>query len=449
MRALLVAGAAAGLGAALTAQDPPVGPPPVRQEPIYDPTAGMDPDGRIERPVLPPDITHPERWRYTPAGRIKPGNVFERFLVSSFVSPIVFREQDIGTGGGFALTDVDFRNQNYRELANILMTYTSEGQQAYRMNWRRWLEHRELDNGGIIREERSVVSARIGYEKTLTRRFFGFGSETLDTAETSYTEEVSGLGGGVRISVPDPGSDVIVAGELRYEHHGLSAGRVEGVPTTGEAFAEVFRDGDGDDQLWLDFELAYDSRDSLHQPYRGFRAAVAANSAVHTGGQLGSILAADLRWVLPLPPLLHAGGTGREENPPTDVFAVQLIGGDTLGDLPFYSLPTLGGTHTLRGFIQNRFTDRAYAHGSLEYRFGVIPRGFKMTDTIRIERIGIALFYDFGTVAGGVEDLADGKYLDSYGIGLRVGFSREASFRVDLGFSDEDTNLTLAFGSSF
>ena len=38
----------------------------------YDPLDGLDPDGRIPRIQLPGDLPHPERWRYTPPGRIKP-----------------------------------------------------------------------------------------------------------------------------------------------------------------------------------------------------------------------------------------------------------------------------------------------------------------------------------------------------------------------------------------
>jgi hemolysin activation/secretion protein len=122
---------------------------------------------------------------------------------------------------------------------------------------------------------------------------------------------------------------------------------------------------------------------------------------------------------------------------------------DTVGTLPFYSLPTLGGTHTLRGYIQNRFTDRAAAHAAAEYRVNLIPRGFAFTDTVRIERIGLGVFYEGGTVAPGAEDLHDARYLDSYGLGFRIAFSREAVFRVDWGFSEEGLNFTLAFGNTF
>ena len=421
-------------------------PPPVT---TYDPLRGLDPDGRIPKPQIPDDIAHPERWRYTPPGRIKPGDVIDRFLVSSFISPILFSEQDIGFGGGFALTDVDFRSQRYREFANIVVTYSEEGQQTYRINWSRWLNVREMADGGVLREERGRLFGRAGYEKTLTRRFFGLGSETPKNAETSYTEELTAFGFGVRTSLPDAGSDWLLRADLQGEHHGLSQGRVSAVPSTEQVFPEFVADGDSDDQLWLLLNFGWDTRDSLHQPYEGSRIGGIANLAWQSGGDFGGILGADVQQVFALPPLLHRGALGREENPPTDVLAIGAMIQDTVGDLPFYSLPTLGGTHTLRGYIQNRFTDRALAHASVEYRIGLIPRGITFTDTIRIERIGLGFFYDCGTVASGIEDLHDAKFLDSYGFGFRLAFSREAVFRVDWGYGNEGTNFTLAFGNSF
>ncbi len=423
--------------------------PPARAP--YDPLRGMDQDGRIPKPQVPPDITHPERWRYTPEARIKPGSVLDRFLVSSFISPIVFREADIGLGGGVALTDVDFRDQRYREFANVLLTYTEEGQQAYKFNWQRWLEHRELPNGGVYREERSRLYARAGYEKTLTRRFFGFGSRTRASDETSYTEELSSAGVGIRVSLPDPGSDWVVRSDLQVDHHGLSEGRVTGVPSTGQvaAFADDVAASDGITQIWSLNSFGWDTRDSMHQPYEGIRIGGIANVCHGTGGETGAIVGIDGQHVFALPPLLHRGAVGREENPPTDVLAFGAIVHDTVGDLPYYSLPTLGGTNTLRGYIQNRFTDRALAHFSAEYRVSLLARGIVFTDTLRIERVALGVFYDCGTVAGGIEDLADGRFLDSYGIGCRLAFAREAVFRIDLGFSEEGSNFTLAFGNSF
>ena len=59
------------------------------------------------------------------------------------------------------------------------------------------------------------------------------------------------------------------------------------------------------------------------------------------------------------------------------------------------------------------------------------------------------MFYEGGTVAPGFESLHDGRYLDSYGFGLRMAFAREAVFRVDWGYGTEGTNFTIAFGNTF
>jgi len=427
--------------------------PAVQQDPMlhYDPYRGMDHSGRIPRPPMPKDLKRPERWRYTPPARIKPGNVLERFWVSSFISPIIFREEDIGFGGGLALTDIDFRGKNFQEFANITATYSAEGQQNFRINWSKWLNHRQLANGGIIREERGRTYVRGGYSKTLTRRFFGFGSRSAQAAETSYTEELTDIGAGIRLPLPDPGSNWLLRLGFDAQHHGLSRGRVSSVPSTDDvaAFAPSFADGDGVDQLWLTGRFGWDSRDSLAQAYKGKRLGITVASTYQSEGEWGSILTLDGQHVFAVPPLFHRGREGNEENPPTDVFAVGFVMQDTVGDLPFYSLPTLGGSRSLRGYIQNRFTDRAAAHFSMEYRVNLIERGFAFTDTIRIERIGLGLFYDAGTVAADIDKLDNARFLDSYGVGLRVAFSREAVFRVDVGYGDEGSNLTIAFGNAF
>ena len=57
-------------------------------ESAYDPYRGMDADGRIPKIDKSAYVSQPERWRYIPEGRIKPGNFLQRFLVSSFAIPI-------------------------------------------------------------------------------------------------------------------------------------------------------------------------------------------------------------------------------------------------------------------------------------------------------------------------------------------------------------------------
>ena len=151
----------------------------------YNPRLGLDADGRIPNASKPEDLPHRERWRYVPEGRLKPGSLLDRFLVSSFISPIVFHEEDVGTGGGVAITDVDFRNKRRQEFANMVFTYTTEGQQNFTVLWRRWPNHKEVDGGGVVFDERTFLNVRGGYSKTLTRRFYGLGDRTRDVDETA------------------------------------------------------------------------------------------------------------------------------------------------------------------------------------------------------------------------------------------------------------------------
>jgi hypothetical protein len=450
-------GLALGLGAALLTGL--VAPSPAAAQrldrdreirPIYDPLLGMDPSGRIPKVALPEDLPEPSRWRYIPEGRIMPGNIFQRLFVSSFVSPQIFFREDVGLGGGIAITDIDFREQRRREFLGAFLTYTTEGQERYRLVWRRWLHHREIPEGGVAVEERSFLAASGGYQRTLTRRFFGLGPDTPESEESSFTDEVSDAGARADLALPGPGGDWIASAGLRGEHHNLARGHVSGAPSTDDAFPDLFQDADGRSALYLTAGIRYDTRDSQHQPYGGWRVGVVAESAPwQSDGSLGAILSAYGSVVFRVPPHFHTGGDPDEENPPTDTIALGFQVDETVGDLPFYDLPSLGGANTLRGYIANRFTDEAAWHVVAEYRFWVIPRGFRITRTIRVERVGLAVFGELGTVAPSLGDLPSAQVHASYGVGLRISLERVAMFRTDLGFSDEGTNLTVSFGLSF
>jgi hypothetical protein len=443
-RALIVGLTLAMLATALVVEAQDAG------RPKHDPFQGMERSGRIPKVPLPADLPNPERWRYLPEGRIKPGNIFERFLVSTFVAPQFFYEQDIGAGAGIAFTDIDFRNQRRREFLGAFLSYTTEGQQKYRAIWRRWLHHEDLPTGGVIVEERSRIDAFGGYEKSLTRRFFGFGPSTRARDETSYVDEVLDLGARVDFALPQAGGSWVASIGARGESHNLAPGRVSDRPTTNDVFPAMFRAGDDHQSLIVSTGLRYDTRDSQHQPYRGYQLGVTVDAPVwQSTGDTGVVVTAFGNVSFPLPPLFHRGGDAREENPPTDTIALGFAVQESAGDLPFYKRPSLGGSDTLRGYIANRFTDDASWHAVAEYRFWIIPRGFAITDTIRIERVGMALFYEAGTVAGSLDALPDARVHTSYGIGLRFSLERTAVFRADVGFSKEDVNVTVGFGLSF
>ncbi|MBW2716149.1 MAG: BamA/TamA family outer membrane protein [Deltaproteobacteria bacterium] len=420
----------------------------------FDPWQGIEEDGRIPKIDKPAELSNPERWRYIPEGRLKPGNVFQRFLVSSFMAPFFFRDSDVGFGGGIAITDLDFRQQRRREFAGLFLSYSVEGQQAYQAVWRRRLHHREAPGGGIFQEERSFLKAWGGYEKSLTRRFYGLGAGTSEGDETSYRDETAFGRIGFELAIPDPGDNLVIGASVKGEWHSLGNGEVSDKPNTGDvpAFSALFARADDHTLGWLELELRYDTRDSQRMPYRGFAVGASIDSALlQSGWDLGSVFAIYGTKVVPIPPLFHGGGDSEEEHPPTDTIAFHLQTRTTAGDLPFYSLPTLGGSRTLRGFIGGRFRDRSMWHASAEYRFWVLTRGFRIpfTKALRVERVGLAFFADTGSVADDWSDLFSSRVWASAGVGLRLTLERDAPFRVDVGFSSEGVEVTAGFGLSF
>jgi hypothetical protein len=420
----------------------------------FDPWKGIDKNGRIPKVDIPDDLTNPDRWRYIPEGRLKPGNIFQRFLVSSFMAPFFFRDSDVGFGGGIAITDLDFRQQRRREFAGLFLSYTVEGQQAYQAVWRRRLHHRESPGGGVFQEERSFLKAWGGYEKSLTRRFFGFGAGSNEGDESSYRDKTAFGRFGFELAIPDPGDNLVIGASVKGEWHSLGDGEVSHKPNTGDvpAYSSSFARADDHKMGWLELEIRYDTRDSQRMPYRGFAVGASIDSALlQTGWDLGSVFQIYGTKVVPLPPLLHDGGDAEEEHPPTDTLAFHLQSGTTAGDLPFYSLPTLGGSRTLRGFVAGRFRDHSMWHASAEYRFWVMTRGFRIpfTKALRVERVGLAFFGDVGSVADDWPDLFSSRVRPSAGVGLRFTLERDAPFRVDVGFSSEGVEVSAGFGLSF
>jgi len=429
----------------------------------YDPYAGMDRNGRVPKIEMPKDIVHPDRWRYIPEGRIPPGNFFERFLVTSFVIPFVFRDGDVGTGAGLALTDIDFRGQKRRELAGAFLSYTSKGQQSYYGFWRRWLHTRDLPAGGVIQEERSFFGFSGGYQKTLTRRFFGFGANSDEDDEIRYVDELYELELKGALTVPDPGSNLLLSIGGRAEFHYLS-GKCKNILNGVEkralcprsdfdkhaALQQILGDSDQEQLGWVILGARWDTRDSSRNPYRGFYAGVTTEAALlQDDRDVGARWEVTAGKAFAVPGIFHDGGDRQEQNPPTDTLAFGFQNQFKTGDLPFTALPTLGGSRTLRGFIDGRFRDDASWHAGVEHRIWVIPRGFPITRRIRIERVGIAPFFEVGSVAGGEFDLFESRVRYSYGIGLRALLERGAPFRVDFGLSDEGYNIAARFGYTF
>ncbi len=411
---------------------------------------GIDEDGSVARGQMPQGLNNPHRWRYVPEGRLMEGSPFERLWISTFLIPIFFYDEALGSGFGFNYTDLNFNGSRRKQMINIGATYSSEGQQRIAAFWRRRPEHREVKGGGIVFEENSSQAVGAGYTKTPTRRFFGLGPNTPETAATSYTDERTAASFMMSSPIPNPGDSIIYDAGLTVERRDLGMGKVSHLPSTDVAFPVLFAAGDSYDMLWVKGAIRYDILDSPSNPYQGFAIAGEVDLApAQTDSNFGAIFGMRGEWAHQVPSPFHDGGKPGEENPPTDTIAIGGFIRSSSGDLPFWALPSLGGGKTQRGYIANRFTDRAAWNLALEYRFWPISRGAQLSETFRIERMGMALFYEVGSVARRVERFGSATARHSYGVSLRLTLDRTSLFRIDFGASREGLLATIAFGLPF
>jgi outer membrane protein assembly factor BamA len=103
-------------------------------------------------------------------------------------------------------------------------------------------------------------------------------------------------------------------------------------------------------------------------------------------------------------------------------------------EVPFYMLPTLGGSRTLRGYATDRFRDRDVLMVNAEYRFPVL------------RRLDAAAFYDAGGVAPRAGELTRNMVGD-YGVGLRVHSATHVLARLDVARGREGMRALLAFSA--
>jgi hypothetical protein len=106
-------------------------------------------------------------------------------------------------------------------------------------------------------------------------------------------------------------------------------------------------------------------------------------------------------------------------------------------DVPFFMLPDLGGTHTLRGYEPWRFRDRNRLLLSGEYRW--TAGSF----------VDMALFVDAGKVAPRLADLDLHGLSTSYGIGASFHTPISTVTRIELARTREGNSLVLSFSPSF
>jgi hypothetical protein len=115
---------------------------------------------------------------------------------------------------------------------------------------------------------------------------------------------------------------------------------------------------------------------------------------------------------------------------------VDPIGGAAT-DLPFYRLAMSEGATRFAGFTSERFRDRQLMLARIEYRWEVIYR------------MSAVALYELGEVAPRTGLFTLGAAHQSYGGGLRLGLSDEATLRFEVAKSVEGVHAVLTLGGDF
>jgi hypothetical protein len=105
--------------------------------------------------------------------------------------------------------------------------------------------------------------------------------------------------------------------------------------------------------------------------------------------------------------------------------------------VPYYMLPDLGGSHTLRGYPTWRFRDRSRLALTGEFRWTAGPF------------VDMALFADAGTVAPKLDELDFQDLKHSYGIGMTVHTFARTLTRIELARTRDGMGVSFSFGPSF
>jgi len=124
---------------------------------------------------------------------------------------------------------------------------------------------------------------------------------------------------------------------------------------------------------------------------------------------------------------------------PAHVIAVQIYLSTCSGDPPFFKLPSLGGSSTMRGYYQGRYRDNNYFTVQVEYRQHVW------------RWLGFVVFAGVGDVAPQLTSLQLHGLKPSIGTGLRWLFNKEQkiNLRMDIGFGKNTNGVYFGIEEAF
>jgi outer membrane protein assembly factor BamA len=279
--------------------------------------------------------------------------------------------------------------------------------------------------GGAPLELRTGVR----YRDLPRERFYGLGQSAAQTDRTSFwlrdvdytvalaTQWPRGLRAGV---------------ETGYLNHSLSSGTYRRAPSLEQRFSGVNAPGllAAPDFLHTTLFLELDSTDAPAYPREGGHYRVAL-------GRFNDLGVDGFSFNRFQGAALHHFPFFNQRRVIALRGLIVLSDPDSGSEVPFYLMPTLGGSSDLRGYDLARFRDRNAVLMGAEYRWEVFAA------------LDMALFVDAGKVARNVRQLGFNDLEVTPGIGFRVNGAEKLMIRFDLAHGRDGMVYHFKVGKSW
>jgi hypothetical protein len=284
----------------------------------------------------------------------------------------------------------------------------------------------EFADRGLL-DKKAFFLAKGLYERDSTERFFGFGNNSREGAESNYTGEDL-------YADANPGYWVLpylnVNYRMRIRRYNTQPGQVAAIPDIRDPRKKnghPFVPGIESSVYWQHrVAVAYDTRDSIDMPTEGTYANAYVDGADRRVGSHTSFVAFGFEWRDFIP------FRGEHRNPILAMRAfVDYLQGGT--DTPFWLRNSLGGRRALRGFGGDRFIDFNRSLISAELRTRVYERRLFGVNG----ELELAPFFEFGQV---FRHIYDPPFDDPHfvgGLGFRALVRPQIVAFVDVGYGEE------------
>jgi len=281
---------------------------------------------------------------------------------------------------------------------------------------------------GLARIGSSPINANfhIGYQHNANESFYGLGQDSLEEDRISFGETVGAVGALVWWQAP---SWFYVGGGIGFRDTDIGEGSDLFPPPPDFDPDEIPGFVEQVEYLNYDAFVQVDWRNDGN-PYRGGLYAVRWTDWNDRDTDVFSFTKLDVEVQQYFPFLMNKRVIALR--------ARTIITETSAGhEVPFYLMPTLGGTRDLRGYNYARFRDRNSILLNAEYRAEIWLA------------MDLALFVDAGKVVADRKDINFKNLSTNYGFGLRLKTVLSTFLRADFAFGGEGFHTAITFDNVF